>query len=216
MKRLFFILLLLPIFSAGQFVIWDNQIYFKTSPTDSSLYGPSYLQPLIEKIKQLFDNTETGKLNNPIPEGTIGVPFWRRVSGSNVTTTGQTLTDVTGLSAALVANSIYQFEANLSVSTSAVTTGVQYGVNYSAAGATIEANIVGASSTTASKTERISVLNTATTTFLATSAQSGGIRITGSVITGANAGNLTIKHLKVTSGTSTVFINSFLKVTRIQ
>lgn len=39
----------------------------------------------------------------------------------------------------------------------------------------------------------------------------GGITIRGVVVNGANAGNLTIKHLKVTSGTSTVFINSFVK-----
>jgi hypothetical protein len=142
--------------------------------------------------------------------------MYARVSGSNATTTGQVLVDIAGLTRALEANSAYEFDAVMSVSTSAVTTGIQYGVQYSAAGATIEAGIVGASSTTASKAERISVLNTATTTFMATSGQSGAVRIQGSIITGANAGDLTIQHRKVTSGTSTVFINSFLKVTKIQ
>lgn len=145
----------------------------------------------------------------------LGIPTYARVTGSNVTTTGQALVNITGLSIALVANATYEFEAVLSVSTSAVTTGTAYGVNYSAAGATVESHITGASTSTAAKTLRISALNTATTLYLATSAQTGGILIKGIVTTGANAGNFTISHLKLTSGTSTVFINSFLKCTRI-
>ena len=65
------------------------------------------------------------------------------------------------------------------------------------------------------KTLRISALNTATALYLATSAQTGGVVIKGRVTTGANAGNFTISHLKLTSGTSTVLVGSFLKVTRI-
>lgn len=143
-------------------------------------------------------------------------PVFARVTGSNVTTTGQALADITGLSVPLTTNAVYEFEAVLGVSTSAVTTGTQYGVNYSVAGGAVEAQIDGPLTSTASKRERISALNTATTAFLTTSAQTGGVVIKGIITTGANAGNLTIKHLKVTSGTSTVFINSFLKVTRIQ
>lgn len=143
------------------------------------------------------------------------LPVYARVTGSNATTTGQVLVDIAGLSVALTTTAVYEFEAIMSCSTSAVTTGIQYGVQFSAAGATIESHITGASSTTAAKAERILALNTATTAFLATSNQHGGIRIRGIITTGANAGNLTIRHLKVTSGTSTVFINSFLKVTRI-
>ena len=138
------------------------------------------------------------------------------VAGTNyVTPTGQALTDITGLSVALTTNAVYEFEAVLSVSTSAVTTGTAYGVNYSAAGGTVEAQITGASTSTASKTLRINALNSATALYLATSAQTGGVIIKGRITTGANAGNLTIQHLKLTSGTSTVFIGSFLKVVRI-
>lgn len=45
--------------------------------------------------------------------------------------------------------------------------------------------------------------------------QTGGIIIKGRVTTAGNAGNLTVQHTKITSGTSTIFIGSFLKVTRI-
>jgi len=142
-------------------------------------------------------------------------PTYARVTGSNFTTTGQTLVDITGLSVALTTNAVYEIEAVLSVSTTAVTTGTQYGIQYSVAAGAIEAQVTGPLTSTASKTERISALNTATTAFLTTSAQTGGVTIKGIVTTGANAGNLTVRTLKVTSGTSTVFINSYLKVTRI-
>lgn len=145
----------------------------------------------------------------------IGIPVYAQVTGSNATTTGQALVNITGLSVALTTNATYEFEAVMSVSTSAVTTGTAYGVNYSVAGGTVEAHIIGASTSTATKTLRISAFNSATSLYLATSAQTGGILIKGRVTTGANAGNLTVSHLKLTSGTSTVFIGSFLKVTRI-
>ena len=152
--------------------------------------------------------------NYVTPTG-IGMPVYAQVTGSNVTTTGQALTDITGLSVALTTNAVYEFEAVLSVSTSAVTTGTAYGVNYSVAGGAVEAQITGSSTSTATKTLRISAFNSATALYLATSAQTGGVIIKGRVTTGANAGNLTIQHLKLTSGTSTVFIGSFLKVVRI-
>lgn len=140
-----------------------------------------------------------------------------RVTGSNVTTTGQALVDVTGLSVALVPNATYTYYATLSVSTSAVTTGTRYGVQFSQAGAAVEGQFVCSLTATASMvSERMSALNTANTTAcLTTSAQSGQVLMTGIITTGANAGNFTVQHLKVTSGTSTVFINSFLQVTRI-
>lgn len=145
----------------------------------------------------------------------IGLPVYARVTGSDATTTGQSLTNITGLSVALTTNATYEFEANLSVAVSAVTTGNQYGVNYSVAGGTVEAIVDGSLTTTANQTVRLSALNTATVAYVTGSGQSGGILIKGIITTGANAGNLTIQHLKVTSGTSTVRINSFLKVTRI-
>lgn len=141
--------------------------------------------------------------------------LWGRVTVSNATTTGQVLVDVTGLSVALVANAVYEFEADLMVSTSAVTTGTGYGVNFSAAGATVESQITGALTSTAVKNLRINALATAATPYLTTSGQTGGIIIKGTVATGANAGNFTIQHRKETSGTSTVFINSTLRVIRI-
>jgi hypothetical protein len=142
------------------------------------------------------------------------LPNFARVTGSNATTTGTTLTNITGLSVALAANTVYEFYASLSVASSS-TAGTKYGVNFSTAGATVEATYIGASSATSTVAGRISALNTATGVLMAVAAD-GAIHISGVITTGANAGNLTIQHLKVTSGTSTVYINSYLKAVKIQ
>jgi len=143
------------------------------------------------------------------------VDKFARITGSDATTTGQVLVNITGLSILLAANTVNEFEAVLSVTTTAVTTGCQYAVQFSQAGASVEAQIIGSSTATATESERISALNTATSAFLTTSGETGQILIKGILTTGGNAGNLTIQHLKVTSGTSTVKINSFLKARRI-
>jgi hypothetical protein len=117
------------------------------------------------------------------------------------------------LSLPLLANSVYEFEACLTVQSSS-TAGNGYGVNFSAAGAAVEAQIDGTLAAATQKTMRISALNTSAQAFV-TVAATGGVRIKGIITTGANPGNLTISHLKVTSGTSTVFINSFLTARKI-
>ena len=165
-------------------------------------------------IKTINGNSLLGSGDLAVSGGGGGTLYtFSRVTGSNVTLTTQALADITGLSAALLANSVYEFEAVLSVQSSS-TAGNGYGVNFSAAGATVEAQITGTLAAATQKTLRIAALNTAATPFV-TVAATGGIVIKGIIVTGANPGNLTIKHLKVTSGTSTVFINSFLKTTKI-
>jgi hypothetical protein len=178
--------------------------------------------PTEVKVTLALDNvtneSKTTMLNNAALGGTptgIGLPVYARVVTSNATTTGQALTTITGLSIALVANAVYEVECMLSVSTSAVTTGTGYGINYSAAGATIEGFVQGSSTTTADKTLRLNAFNTSSQAWITSSAQTGGILIKATVTVGANAGNLTAQHLKVTSGTSTVFISSYMKATRI-
>jgi len=150
-----------------------------------------------------------------VEETQILLTKYAAVSGSNVTRTAQTLADITGLTLALSASATYIFEAVLSVGTSADTTGAEYAVQFSAGGSTVEAQIIGSSTSTATKSERITALNTATSAYLTTSTQSGQVLIKGVLVTTTNAGNLTIQHLKVVSGTSTVFIKSYLKATRV-
>lgn len=218
------LILLFPLCTFAQLPA-GKYLKVKDDGTGFELFTLSYTSPtrLADSTAALRASTQTAlnlkaNIASPAFTGTptgIGIPVYAQVTGSNVTTTGQALVNITGLSVALTTNAVYEFEAVMSVSTSAVTTGTAYGVNYSVAGGAVEAQITGSSTATATKTLRISALNTATALYLAGSAQTGGVVIKGRVTTGANAGNFTISHLKLTSGTSTVFIGSFLRVTRI-
>jgi len=210
-------------------------IFFPQSPFDTQMFLISSTFPVTNITFDSGGKTVKGLIESLVSAGVVGWFFdgynntwypysnqssnsvrYKRVGGSNATTTGQALVTVTGLQQSLLANSVFEYEAVLITGVSAVTTGTGYGVNYSAAGASIEGLISGSVTTTAQRTLRLNALNTASAGWMTTSGQTGGIFIRGTIITGANAGDLTIQHLKTTSGTSTVFINSFLKTTRIQ
>ena len=146
----------------------------------------------------------------------IGIVSIARVAGSDATTSSTTLVDITGLSIALEINSVYEITAALSVLSSETVNGNKYGINYSVAGATIEAQVWGyATNTVPVVNERLTAFNTASANSFNREASAHTILIKGIVVTGANAGNLTVQHLKITSGTATCYINSFLAVTKI-
>ncbi len=138
------------------------------------------------------------------------------VSGSNATTTGQSLTDVTGLTSGTLTNgTLYEVEAWLNVTTSAVTTGCQYAIGTTGSGgaSVVMAVLMGNSTGTAITLENLTGAGgTASTARLLTSAQSGMMYIHGWVTTrGSGTANISIQHLKVTSGTSTVLIGSLFR-----
>lgn len=133
-----------------------------------------------------------------------------KVITSDFTTTGQALVDVTGLTFATAANKQYRFRAVLSTSSSSAS-GIEVGVQHSGAGASIEAVATGTAGAGAVQAVRVSALNTATAAFN-TNGADGGITIEGILTVGANAGNLTIQVLKVTSGTATVRVGSHVEI----
>jgi len=144
---------------------------------------------------------------------TVNLGTFARVTGSNFVTSSTSLVDVTGLTAALVANAVYQFTAILSINSSTVA-GMTAGVQFSAAGAAVEAQAQGTLAAGGAQAVRVSALNTATAAF-DTAGTDGGIEINGILTTGVNAGNLTIRVAKVTSGNATVFQQSYLSVQRV-
>jgi hypothetical protein len=158
----------------------------------------------------------TAPISTAIPNVDYAIPSsYGRVVTTNATTTGQTLTDITGMTVTLEANTVYELNVVMTCQSSS-NAGNQYGVQFTGAGATIEASIIGrAGNATTNRNERINSFNVATGTFIGSANATGGIRIGGVVQTGVNGGTLSIRHLKVTSGTSTVFINSFVRVSKI-
>jgi Repeat of unknown function (DUF5907) len=140
-----------------------------------------------------------------------------RVSGSDATTTGTTLVDITGLVSGTLSNStLYEIEAVLSVSTSAVTTGCRYAIFGGGTGsaATVNALFTGTTTVAAAGSETINTIGTQTATaYLTTSASSGTVVIRGFVTTrSTGTATISLQHLKVTSGTSTVKVGSIFRI----
>jgi len=145
----------------------------------------------------------------------IGSQFLTAATTADRSTVSGTLVDVTDLSVALVAGATYEFEAHLSVNASAIT-GNQYGVNFSASGASVKAQVCGTLAANTMQAGIITALNTATATF-DTAGADGGLWITGRITTTTNAGNLTIQHLAVVATTTTakVYAGSSLTARRV-
>jgi hypothetical protein len=137
------------------------------------------------------------------------------VSGSNATTTTQALSNIAGLTLPLVAGATYIFNAVLMCLTSADANGIQFGVQYSVGGGSVVAQCSGALTTATAQSVMISALNTATASFMTSSAQTGGIFLAGQLVTTTTAGNLTMQFLKPTAGTATVYIGSYLQAIRV-
>lgn len=138
------------------------------------------------------------------------------VSGSNATTTGQVLVDITGLVSGTLSNSTkYEVEVILDAGTSAVTTGTQYAIQTGGTGGAgvVSAIILGTTTVNAATQVTLSAPNAAIGTFLTTSGTSGIIKISGFVTTrGTGTATISVQHLKVTSGTSTVRTGSKMRI----
>jgi trimeric autotransporter adhesin len=161
-------------------------------------------------------NILQGNGTNYVPTANNGGWTTVRVSGSDATTTGQSLVDITGLASGTLTNSTkYEIEAVLDVSTSAVTTGTEYGIGAGGTGgaAVVSVILTGTSTGTSATSEGLSTTaGTASTARLLTSGQSGTIMLKGFVTTrGSGTATISIQHLKVTSGTSTVKVGSVFR-----
>jgi hypothetical protein len=138
-----------------------------------------------------------------------------QVSGSNATTTNATATDITGLSFAATTSSLYEVDAFLKVQCSS-TGGNKYAVAFSAAGATGHF-LIHSATAVATGALQTNVLGTLETLALITTANTDYcVFIKAVVSTGANAGNITIQHARVTAGqTATCYIGSRMVVTKL-
>lgn len=138
------------------------------------------------------------------------------VTAADATTTGQALVDVTSMTAAVKAASTYEFEAVLQVVASADTNGMEVGVNLTQTPVTVVATVTGNTTTTTAASVVIVANATATAAFNTSSAGKGLILVKGTVVTHATlASVLSIQHLKVTSGTSTIKKGSSFKVRKV-
>lgn len=137
-----------------------------------------------------------------------------KVATSDATTTGQSLVDITGLTFTAAASTYYAIEADLVCTTTADTAGTQYGINTTGGGTiTVNADITGNVTSTTSGSTVIGQNGTAdATAYLTTASQTGLIKIRGMLFSGTGTPVISIQHLKVTSGTSTVKIGSVMRI----
>ena len=138
------------------------------------------------------------------------------VAGSDATTTGQALVDITGLvTGTLLASTLYEIHAVLFCTTSAVNTGTQYGVHAGGTGtvAVLDALITGTGTSSAAAQRTLDTIDVASVvSFLTAASVNGTIEIRGWVVTrSTGTPTLSIQHLKTTSGTSTVKIGSYFE-----
>lgn len=131
---------------------------------------------------------------------------------SDVSSSSTSAVNITGLSLALAANSVYEIEVSLNVGVSAEASGTAYGLSFSGAGTnTFYGNVCGVMTGTSVLSRYISALDNQYGSYCKYSNGNGGVVIKGIITTGSVAGNLTAQHVKLTSGTSYVYKGSFIK-----
>ncbi len=144
------------------------------------------------------------------------IAAWKiaKVTGSDATTTGQTLVDITGLvTATLTGGSWYELEAMLLVGTSSGTDGTEYGIHVGGSGGSSAclAILTGTTTAVAASSQTVNAVDTASSALLTASSIPGVIMIKGFVFTLSTTPTISVQHLKVVSGTSTVKVGSILK-----
>jgi hypothetical protein len=164
-------------------------------------------------ITGIMKGTGTTAVVSAVPLVDYELPhLFGQVTGTNATTTTQTLTTITGLTLSLGANSVYHFEVQIQ-NRSTSNAGNQYALAYTGS-ATVAGTVFGNTTLTAFKSERLTTLGVNTGAFPTTLNADTHLRIVG-VITTTTAGTLSVQHLKVTSGTATAYIGSFIKGSKI-
>lgn len=151
--------------------------------------------------------------NTVVPTNTGG---WTKyfVTGSDATTTGQSLVDITGMvSGTLSASTQYEVEIVIRAASSSAA-GISVGIHVGGTGSPTVALIgtTNSSSTAAGASIAINGVDTASTAGLVYASSAGAIVLKGFVTTGTGTATISVQHLKVTSGTSTIKVGSVLKI----
>lgn len=137
------------------------------------------------------------------------------VTGSDFTTTSTTVVDITGLTLPLLASSTYEFQMNI-VLKSSTAAGLKVNIMASAAISAIEGQDECGNYTVGvyNIVDGIIALPYLSATHLSGVDYTGIQRITG-IITTSGACNLVAQLQKITSGTATCFVGSFMRVAKI-
>jgi hypothetical protein len=138
-----------------------------------------------------------------------------KVAGADATTTSGTLVDITGLvTGTLAPSTLYEVHVHLLVSTSADAGGIRYGIGTAGSGSAslVTGYLRGTGTSIATQSETIITTGVSSNTYMTTASSTGVIHFSGWVTTrSGGTPNISFQHAKITSGTSTVKIGSYLE-----
>jgi hypothetical protein len=136
-----------------------------------------------------------------------------KVSGSDFTTTSTSLVDITGLTVACLANTLYEVDAMCRLLTSADANGMSFGLHYSGAGSPAVCVLIFCTSSAVAVmgSEAKAAMDSASGPWMTFAGGVGMFLVRGWFLAGSGAGNLTLRVLKATSGTATVRVGSFIR-----
>lgn len=160
--------------------------------------------------------TFTGTDGSSVNVGTGGTmalaPRYGAVTSSDFTTSSSSLVNITGMTVPLAANTKYSVTVLLGVASSD-SAGMQFALQFSAGGASVYGCVDGPQASASITSERVIAFNTASSTKVLFSGVDAIVSMTAYVTTGGSSGNLTTQMLKVSSGTGTCYIGSFMTAT---
>lgn len=153
-----------------------------------------------------------------------GQNVWMQAASlsGDVTTTNTSATAIAGLSFSIAANEVWVFDAYLNIGTSS-NAGTKYAVDIPTSATMLVMCYGTTTAGTAFTTDELSTDATLgaqawnTTAAITTAANPDAfIHLHGTVRNGANAGTVQLMQAKVTSGTSSVYANSYLQAFKVQ
>ena len=161
-------------------------------------------------------NGSNGGQGQQGPAGADAYDTYAKTSGIDFTTTGQSLVDITGLTANLAAAHTYEFEALLWGLTDAGTTGIQVGMHCTQTPVKAVVLVNGQKAGGTAVIDGTRDLDVKSVALLTTASGYGLIRIQGLITTHATPPSVLSAQLcKTTSGTATIRVPSILKVKQI-
>jgi hypothetical protein len=137
------------------------------------------------------------------------------VLANDFNSSNASLADVTGMSFAVSANSVYMVEMTLRIGNSSAD-GTKLGITGPSA-STLTAEVIGTTTSTGTLTERLTSLGTETSYFNTVADQNGLVKIWGFMKTGATAGNLQLQsRAKTGAVTASVLGGSIIKYRKVK
>lgn len=173
------------------------------------------LHPAVTDINATGTPSSSTYLRGDGQWATVSAPTTGKVSGTNITTSSTTPTNITGLSFETSPNSEYGFHAVI-VHQGTSTSGPRFNVTGPSSPTTVAIHYHRGTSTTADTISLSSSFSTSAQTAAITSSGNTGVLVTevyGTIITGANGGTVQFQLCSSTSGqTVTVFRGSHIEV----